>query len=304
MATVKKLHVELLRHTPNPEEVIAMGAKLCYSKSEIADLQEKIESKDQSAFIKKLLDMGHESVLEHASFTFGIEGVSRALLAQITRHRVASFSVQSQRYVSYENGFGYIIPPKIAALGEAAVEKYQKQMDTIEGWYKDWQEALGKAGESSNEDARFVLPNACETRMEVTMNVRELRHFFELRMCSRAQWEIRALATEMHRLCFEVAPSLFADAGPACLRGKCPEGEKSCGRSAEIKLARLKMVENFNKNTTRTQMKKLKEGDEFYVYGERHIASEDSHPSESSGYDGYIVYDEDENSWFEEDFRP
>lgn len=248
MATKKNLNVALLRHTPNPEEVIAMGAKLCYSKSDIEALQEKIESKDQSAFIKKLMDMGHESVLEHASFTFGVEGVSRALLAQITRHRVgASFSVQSQRYVSYENGFGYIIPPKIAALGADAVEKYQSQMDTIEGWYKDWQEALGKAGESSNEDARFILPNACETRMEVTMNVRELRHFFELRMCSRAQWEIRALATEMHRLCYKVAPSLFADAGPKCLRGKCPEGEKSCGRAAEIKLARMRMIEEAQK---------------------------------------------------------
>lgn len=239
MATEKKLNVVLLRHTPNPEEVIAMGAKLCYSKSDIAALQEKIESKDQSAFIKKLINMGHESVLEHASFTFGIEGVSRALLAQITRHRVgASFSVQSQRYVSYENGFGYIIPPKIAALGEEAVKKYQKQMNTIEGWYKDWQEALGKTGEGSNEDARFVLPNACETRMEVTMNVRELRHFFELRMCSRAQWEIRALATQMHRLCMTVAPRLFVNAGPACLRGNCPEGEKTCGKAKEIRQTR------------------------------------------------------------------
>ena len=235
MATMKNLHVALLRHTPNPEEVIAMGAKLCYS---------KIESKDQSAFIKKLMDMGHESVLEHASFTFGIEGVSRVLLAQITRHRMASFSVQSQRYVSYsETGIGYIVPPQIEALGEEAVAKYRQQMEQMETWYKEWQEALGKKGESSNEDARFVLPGACETRFLVTMNVRELRHFFELRMCSRAQWEIRALATEMHRLCFEVAPSLFADAGPACLRGRCPEGEKSCGRSAEIKLARLKLVE-------------------------------------------------------------
>jgi thymidylate synthase (FAD) len=74
--------------------------------------------------------------------------------------------------------------------------------------------------------------------MMVTMNVRELRHFFSLRMCSRAQWEIRALATEMHRLCMDVAPALFENAGPGCLRGACPEGEKTCGKRNEIRAAR------------------------------------------------------------------
>ena len=173
--------------------------------------------------------MGHESVFEHATFTFGVEGVSRVLLAQLTRHRLASFSVQSQRYVSYEKGFGYIIPPSIEELGPDAVQKYHDQMNHIEQWYVEWQKLLGNKGEKSNEDARFVLPNACETRLLMTMNVRELWHFFSLRMCSRAQWEIRTMAEQMHRLCFDVAPDLFADAGPACLRGKCPEGEKSCG---------------------------------------------------------------------------
>ena len=110
-------------------------------------------------------------------------------------------------------------------------------MDEMHAWYCAWQEKLG-AGEGSNEDARFVLPGACETRLMMTMNVRELRHFFSLRMCSRAQWEIRALATEMHRLCMEVAPALFADSGPGCLRGACPEGSKSCGRAAEIRARR------------------------------------------------------------------
>ena len=186
MAEQKKLKVILLRHTLSPEETIALSAKLCYSKSTIEDLKEKISQKDQSAFIEKLMGMGHESVLEHVTFSFGVEGVSRVLLAQLTRHRIASFSVQSQRYVSYENGFGFIMPDSIAALGEEAVQQYQKQMDTIESWYVDWQKKLGK-GEKSNEDARFVLPNACETRLVVTMNVRELRHFFSLRMCNRAQ---------------------------------------------------------------------------------------------------------------------
>jgi thymidylate synthase (FAD) len=188
------------------------------------------------------MGMGHDSVLEHASFTFGIEGVSRTLLAQITRHRVASFSVQSQRYVSYESGFGYIVPPKIEALGEEAVREFEQQMDTMHQWYTQWQQKLG-TGEGGNEDARFVLPGACETRMMVTMNVRELRHFFSLRMCSRAQWEIRALANEMHRLCMEVAPALFENAGPGCLRGACPEGEKTCGKMLQIRAERKAWLE-------------------------------------------------------------
>ena len=241
MAEQKKLKVILLRHTLSPEEAIALSAKLCYSKSTIVDLKEKISQKDQSAFIEKLMGMGHESVLEHVSFSFGIEGVSRVLLAQLTRHRIASFSVQSQRYVSYENGFGFIMPDSIAALGEEAVQQYQKQMDTIESWYVEWQKKLGK-GEKSNEDARFVLPNACETRLVVTMNVRELRHFFSLRMCNRAQWEIRKMAEEMFRICFDIAPALFMDAGPACIRGKCPEGEKTCGMAAEIRKSRETLI--------------------------------------------------------------
>ena len=242
MAEAQKLKVILIRHTLSPEETVALGAKLCYSRATIGDLQKKIIEKDQAAFIEKLKSMGHESVFEHASFTFGVEGVSRVLLAQLTRHRIASFSVQSQRYVSYENGFGYIIPPRIEALGEKAVRKYHEQMETLERWYAEWQRELGSAGEQSNEDARFVLPNACVTRILLTMNVRELYHFFSLRMCNRAQWEIRAMAKEMHRLCLEVAPELFSDAGPACLRGKCPEGEKTCGRAAEIRAERKTML--------------------------------------------------------------
>ena len=244
MPEQKQLKVILLRHTLQPEETVSLAAKLCYSKSTIADLNEKISSKDQSDFIRKLMDMGHESVMEHASFTFGVEGVSRVLLAQLTRHRIASFSVQSQRYVSYDKGFGYIIPESITALGEDAVRKYHEQMETIEGWYRDWQNQLGGTGEKSNEDARFVLPNACETRIMVTMNVRELRHFFSLRMCSRAQWEIRRMAEEMFRLCFETAPALFMNAGPACLRGKCPEGEKSCGKAAQIRAEREALIQS------------------------------------------------------------
>ena len=234
-----RLKVELIRHTLSPEETIAFGARLCYSRATIDGMREKVSRQDQAAFVEKLLSMGHESVLEHASFTFGVEGVSRVLLAQLTRHRLASFSVQSQRYVSYEDGFGYILPPRIAALGEEAAGRYRAQMEQMHAWYCQWQKELG---EGSNEDARFVLPGACETRLLMTMNARELRHFFSLRMCERAQWEIRELAAQMHRLCMEVAPALFGDAGPGCLRGPCPEGAKSCGKLAEKREERRRLL--------------------------------------------------------------
>lgn len=231
----KKLHVEMIAHTPLPDQVCALGARLCYSKSDVDALKEKVSAGDQNAFLERIMQSGHLSVLEHASFTFAVEGVSRVLLAQITRHRIASFSVQSQRYVSLADTFSYIVPPSIEALGDQAVSRYRAQMEQMREWYVEWQKELGNAGESTNEDARFVLPNACETRFVVTMNVRELRHFFQLRCCSRAQWEIRGLACEMLRQCRQVAPALFQDAGPGCVRGSCPEGAKSCGRSAEIR---------------------------------------------------------------------
>lgn len=235
-----KPNVKLLRYTPAPEELVAMAGKLCYSPSNLDDLQEKIESHDQSKYLKKLTDLGHLSPIEHASFTFGIEGVSRSLLAQITRHRIASFSVQSQRYVALgdeEHDFDYVIPPAIENLGEEAVQEYRRQMQTMNEWYQTWRARLGN-GTSANEDARFVLPNACETRVLLTMNARELRHFLALRMCSRAQWEIRAMAEEMFRQAVRVAPALLRDAGPGCLRGACPEGAKSCGKAQQIRQQR------------------------------------------------------------------
>ncbi len=228
-----KPKVNLIRYTADPEATVALAAKLCYSDKELPELTDNILAKDNSKFISKLIEMGHESPIEHASFTFSIEGVSRSFLAQITRHRIASFSVRSQRYVS-ENSFNYVVPPSIEALGGAAVARYIGQMDTIMDWYADWQSALGH-GERSNEDARFVLPNACETKLVVTMNARELRHFFSLRCCNRAQWEIRAVAWLMFGEVVKVAPNLFKDCGPGCLRGACPEGEKSCGKGEEVK---------------------------------------------------------------------
>lgn len=234
------LKVRLLEHTPNPEKVVAMAARLCYSPANIDGLIEDVSATDQRSFIKKLMDMGHYSTIEHVSFTFGIEGVSRSLLAQITRHRIASFSVQSQRYVgetrsqNNQGTFEFVVPETIMSLGPGAVAEFEKQMAQIQVWYDQWVEKLG-GGRGAYEDARFVLPNAAETKIIVTMNARELRHFFNLRCCQRAQWEIRKLAEEMLNLVKRVAPQLFEAAGPECLTGPCPEGKLSCGKRAEVR---------------------------------------------------------------------
>ena len=219
------MKVALIRHTLSPEEVVALGARLCYSRATVDSLQQRVSRDDQSEFVSRILSMGHESVLEHASFTFAMEGVSRVLLAQITRHRLASFSVQSQRYVSYEKGFGYIVPPKIEALGEDAVAEFERQMDTMHQWYTGWQEKLG-AGEGGNEDARFVLPGACETRMMVTMNVRELRHFFSLRMCSRRR-RCTACAWKLPRRCLRTR-------GPDVCAARVRKGKNPAARQGRF----------------------------------------------------------------------
>ena len=232
---ITHLKVKLLAKTPDSEAVVSMGAKLCYSDAGVDELQSAGES---PGLIRVLMEMGHMSPIEHASFTFGIEGVSRVLLAQITRHRIASFSVQSQRYVCQSKNkeeFDYILPPAIEQLGEEAVAEYTEQMSTLQKWYEKWIKRLGDNGEKSNEDARFVLPNACETKMILTMNARELLHFFSIRCCNRAQWEIRALAWEMLKICREEAPALFGNAGPSCVRAMCSEGKMTCGKAAEAR---------------------------------------------------------------------
>ena len=241
------MKITLLSYTPNPERVVAAAAKLCYAANATASgLYEGLDDQKAADFVEMLASLGHESPIEHVSFTFGIEGVSRAFLAQITRHRIASFSVQSQRYVSVagQEVFDYVCPPRIRGLGPAAQEKYLAQMKTMQRWYDEWTEALG---EDAAEDARFVLPGAAATRMTVTMNARELLHFFSLRMCNRAQWEIRELAWQMYALVAPLAPAVFADAGPGCVRGACPEGKRSCGRADEVRARRAACQERREK---------------------------------------------------------
>ena len=246
------MKVILLAHTPDPEKVVATAAKLCYSSSDIGSLMDGLTEEKTADFIKMLASIGHESVMEHTTFTFGIEGISRACSHQLVRHRIASYSQKSQRYVN-ENGFEFITPPEIASLPEAKAEfdrtmkeltaSYEKIADLLakshtaqfinEGM--DEKSARSKAQKLANEDARFVLPNACETKIVVTMNVRSLFNFFEHRCCNRAQWEIRAVAQEMLRLCLDVAPHIFAYTGPSCVAtGKCPEGKMTCGKIKEV----------------------------------------------------------------------
>ncbi len=253
------MNVVLLAHTASPEHLVADAARLCYSDASIEDLTAQLSDEKAKGFVEMLANMGHESPTEHATFTFGIEGVSRALLAQITRHRLASYSVQSQRYVRLDD-FRYVTPhavaddPEALAVYEEAMrrdsEAYEKLTEILKAKYEKANLAAGMsekkaanaAEKSAIEDARFVLPNACETKMIVTMNTRSLQNFFRHRCCNRAQWEIRELATEMLRLVCGVAPALFAASGPSCVVGACPEGKMTCGRAAEMreKFARLK----------------------------------------------------------------
>lgn len=245
------LKVKLIAHTPDADKLVAAAAKLCYSAADVDTLMDGLTADKVEAMCQKLADLGHESPIEHASYTFAVEGVSRALLAQLTRHRIASYSVQSQRYVDKDD-FDYIMPPEIAAIPEAAA-KFEEIMEQLGTGYEelrtllknvhkdrlmaggaDEKDADFKAGKMANEDARFVLPNACDTRIIFTMNARSLHNFFRLRCCNRAQWEIRAMADEMLRLCREVSPVLFRHAGPSCaVMGKCSEGAMCCGEPRE-----------------------------------------------------------------------
>ena len=254
--------VTLLTYTTEPERTVASAAKLCYSASDISTIKEGLTDEKTASFVEMLAEIGHESPIEHAYFTFGIEGVSRSLLAQITRHRIASYSVQSQRYVKEKN-FSYVTPPEIAKDPETlkiyeesmakAEEAYHALADKLsEGYLNEFlaagideKTAKRNAEKKAIEDARFVLPNACETKLVMTINARSLINFFRHRCCNRAQWEIRDVADQMLALVSKVAPNIFKTAGPPCLVGGCPEGKMSCGKLKEVREKYKNMRENF-----------------------------------------------------------
>jgi len=275
-----QLNVQLITHTSDPERVVSSAARLCYSSADIQSIMDHLTVEKINEFVNKLANMGHESPFEHVTFTFGIEGVSRSLLAQITRHRIASYSVKSQRYVR-EGQFAYVIPDEIkkypgaknlyimameqaqedynsitdALLFEYFLEYiktyepeiyalYETKRDTFDFSCSDfYDEHINKVPnkvynameKKAIENARYVLPNACETKIVMTMNARSLLNFFSLRGCERAQDEIRNLATEMLRIVKPIAPNIFKVAGPSCVKKFCSEGPMSCGRPKEIK---------------------------------------------------------------------
>lgn len=217
------MDVRLLSHTPDPERAIAAAARLCYAPESAADLLGTMSDKAVKSVLKTVIASGHTSTLEHASYTFSISGVSRAMTHQLVRHRLASYNQQSQRYVSYDTEPCFIIPPGIAENPEA-LARFQAATSSAFSAYRELID-LGIAA----EDARYLLPNATESKIVVTMNVRELLHFFTLRCCKRAQWEIRELALRMLELAEPTAPYIFLDAGAACRRGPCTEGRMTCG---------------------------------------------------------------------------
>jgi thymidylate synthase (FAD) len=217
--------VVLLGHTPEPDALVAAAARLCYSDVAAADLLERESAERSASLLDGLWRGDHHSPFEHASFTFGVDGLSRVASHQLVRHRVASFSQQSQRYVRMEGAkAGVVLPPSVAAQSEAKA-LFER---TAEGAYEAYKSLLAMGVPA--EDARFILPHGWETRLVLTMNARELHHFYGLRLCRRAQWEIRELARFMLIECRRVAPVIFKTAGPSCVRGgKCRE-PRPCGR--------------------------------------------------------------------------
>ena len=244
------IKVTLLEHTPDPQKVVAAAAKLCYSHSGACDIYDNLTDDKVESFVNMLAEIGHESPVEHVTFTFGIEGVSRSLTHQLVRHRMASYSQKSQRYVT-EGEFEYVVPHEIEE-DEQALELFKKAMADDQATYdaltailkekhtktfitegKAEKEAIRLAEKKAIEDARYVLPNACETKIVATFNARSLMNFFKHRLCERAQWEIRELAEKMYEEVMAVAPILFKKAGPPCAFSKCPEGKMSCGKMIE-----------------------------------------------------------------------
>ena len=226
------MDVTLLYHTPEPERAVATAARLCYAPVGGRELMESLTDEKIRKVLTTIMSSGNFSTLEHASYTFAVEGVSRALTHQLVRHRLASYNQQSQRYVKFKEEPPIVRPASVDINPEAA-QAFDEAIDAC------WQayDKLVQAGVPA-EDARYILPNACETKIVVTMNIRELMHFFSNRCCNRAQWEIRELARKMLELVRPTAPFIFRTAGPGCMRGACPEGKMCCGnpypRPAEL----------------------------------------------------------------------
>ena len=253
------MKVTIIQHTPEPEKLIASAAKLCYSPVGVEDIMDGLDDAKVDKFLNMLMDLGHESPIEHVVFTFGVEGVSRVLTHQLVRHRIGcSYSQQSQRYVKLEQ-FEYIIPHEIEKI-PAAKEKFISAMEEDQRVYNELVELLmeehfkkykaeGKtekqarsmAEKAAIEDARYVFPNACETKIVFTMSARALMNFFKHRCCNRAQWEIREMAEEMLRQLKGVAPILFKNAGPGCVASGCPEGNMTCGKMQEMRYKYLSL---------------------------------------------------------------
>ncbi len=221
------MDVRLMSHTPDPERAVAVAARLCYAPVGAAELMETMSDEAVFKVLKVIMVSGHFSALEHASYTFAIDGVSRAMTHQLVRHRLASYNQQSQRYVAFVDEPHFIVPPDIAKDPEA-LERYDAANAAAFAAYREMLDAGFEP-----EDARYLLPNAMETKIVVTMNIRELLHFFELRCCKRAQWEIRAVALKMLELVEPTAPYIFMDAGASCRRGPCKEGKMTCGEPYE-----------------------------------------------------------------------
>ena len=222
---VSSMKIRLINYTKDPEKIVAQSARLCYSALGIEELREKLSDESIIKLVKKIMKLGHYSVLEHATFTFAIEGISRVTSHQLVRHRLASFSQQSQRYVKInKKGFPYIIPKSIA--------KDEKLAKIFIGAIKELDEIYQLLIDNNikAEDARYILPQAVTTKIIVSANARELLHIFKLRCCNRAQWEIRELAMNMLKEVKSIAPTIFENAGPPCILGPCPEGELSCGK--------------------------------------------------------------------------
>ncbi len=224
------MEVKLIAYTPKPDMVCAAAAFTSWKKKTTAELFEQLSEKEALDFLKMVMGFGHASVTEHATFTFSISGVSRALTHQLVRHRLASYTQQSQRYVKFsKEEIQYVTPPAIAKDAEAK-RIYDALMKEVAETYE---KLINK--KIQPEDARFVLPNAATTNIVVTMNARELLHLIRMRTCERTQWELREVTIEMLKQAKKVAPVLFGDGGPGCVVGPCPEGKLTCGKIVEIR---------------------------------------------------------------------